>query len=250
MVDINIVQNTIPFFILLIEGIAAIFVYLVSIPIYQKYRKSKTSEILYLFLSFFVFAVSITATLVGNYLDFTSSQSRLQFSYTDFFLLAFYMLFSIASIFMAIFYSGIFIENVGWRHLTRILFVFLNGSTIGIFWVEISNGFNYGEINSQFFPLLYQFSVTFTLYGLLIFNALKIYTTSSEGVSKFGSLMMILHAVFLLLGLASFGVDFSILSQTQFTVFYDLGWIMFILSALFGYLGYAMPSWLKNRLQS
>lgn len=243
-------RNKIPFEAVVVSGfIAVVFIFL-TIELFKKYFQRRKTPALYLALAIFNIQISSLINFVGTTLAYTSSVSYLDFSWTDpTYILAFIFM-AIANVFVVTFMTELFFEN-------GILYIsfagILNGITVGLL---ISNfSVEYGTFNGLTLIQIYHAILTMTIFLILGLLSTR-EANRNTGIPRIGFIMISYFGYAMMLVFPIFALDpiltneFPELFSLGYTPMYYMGWILVALSATFGYLGYLMPSWFKNRFSS
>lgn len=251
-------QNKIPFGAVIFETIVALILIILTFFLFSKYFERKKKPNLYLGLTFLSFTLATLTTALGRWIGFFSPISYDILSITDLTLLISYIFIAISNCFAAAFFNSIFIQK-GLEF--AFIFFLLNGVVIGLLLPEIY----YWIFIDQSFGLIREVTVTVIMaslavlslisYGLISILAFKEARLNIEKLPKIGFNLIGVYGICIPLLFVFFTGDTLLISNVElfsqgYTPFYYLGWCFALFGVILGYLGYIMPSWLKNFISS
>lgn len=225
-------------------GVSAIIIFL-GILMIKKYMERKNKTTLILSISFIMFAISPLMDPIDPF--FINRDARLGEG------LAF-MFLCLAMLFLTIFTYDLFKPNekktpkkiaIYWVILAPLLAVMGFLSTQDLLNNPFSSSSSINMIIYQvlLLPLLIGIYIVFIILARFSFNASAEATSIS---SKRGFQLILSFSIGMII---LFSLILTDLLLGQYTILLYIGWSIAVLSALLGYLGFIMPSWLKKMVE-
>jgi hypothetical protein len=176
-----------------------------------------------------------------------------------------YLFSAISNIFMVLFVSQIFSQSPLFRRTKSaipIINAILNGITIGLIINAISLSLDttnseITEIYNPTYPIAQTvFHLVMTLFAFILLQgfSIKYRRQASTRWERVGFNFINYYAMSGMMIYILFAVDLIVAElfvyfENGYTIFNYLGWACAVLMAIFGYLGYAMPSRIRNMLK-
>ncbi|MDH5645602.1 MAG: hypothetical protein OEZ01_06315 [Candidatus Heimdallarchaeota archaeon] len=243
------IRNGVHISFLIAEGICAIFVTYLVKQSFKKYQNRRNQSTFDLTISFLNFTIAIWLITLGRVLDYFSSYDAYnELSFVELGLSLSFMFLALANIWLAKFVVLVFMkENTQWLNY----YIILNGITIGLFMPHIT--MQPGTYRSLVPQVIYHALISVVFYIKIVTLSYQEIKNATDKLVKIGFKYISLFGIFLI-GIFIFtALDVimvelgMIIASTGSTVVYYFIWISAMLSILFGYLGYMMPDWLKNK---
>lgn len=237
----------------LIGQIATIFelcisscAFVLAALVLAKYRQKGNKNILNLFAVFLFSSLGIFCSFVARllvyYLEYTGDENYLVALFVrDHLALVFIVL---ALLFLQVFSR----EIVGTREdrVKNITFTAVGVAIAAfLFWAPVDPD---DPVHTIAFVLVAIYCLAVCIPLIRVSRRARVKVT--DPVYRAGFTALILMAVCYLAVLVCFAVDqaFMLALAWQFNPFYWAGWIVALLAVFFGYLGFILPKWFKNRL--
>lgn len=237
-------QNGVPILAVYLEPLVALFITIVGILIFKKYRERRNKATLYLAIAVLSLALAIWASGGAKIIEFYKT-SNFDKDIASFGIVVAYIFTALANVFSMAFIAVIFLnEN---PHIP-IIFAILNGITMGMLIVNLS--FSEDAYSNILIYLIWHIFMSLYIYISLAVYSFKESKKSDEKIPQTGFKLIGFYGVFVALVFILFIIDLvlGMVTDSGYTPFYYMAWISAAISSLFAYLGYVMPNWLKNRL--
>ena len=237
-------QNGIPILAVFLEPIVAMFITIVALQIFKKYRERRNLATLYLSIAVLSLGIAIWATGAGKVIDFYKT-SNYDLHIANFGIIIGYIFTALANVFSMAFIAVIFMDE---NPYIPIIFGILNGITMGMLIVNLS--FDPNAYDAILIYLVWHIIMSLFTYITLALYSFKEAKKSEEKIPQTGFKMIGFYGIFVALVFILFITDLvmGMITGTGYTVFYYMAWISGAFSSIFAYLGYVMPDWLKNRV--
>ncbi|MHA1156501.1 MAG: hypothetical protein ACTSQK_10375 [Candidatus Heimdallarchaeota archaeon] len=250
---------------IIILGFVLIAVFTVVTMLFAKYLDRKKEPALTLAITFLFWGLSGIAVFIGfilHYINIPIPAGDIQ--YSRYGINLGYLFSAVSNMFMVLFISQIFSQAPMFRRTKKtipLVNAILNGITIGLIINTISlslNAVDPTEIYNPQYPIaqtIYHLVLTFFSFTLLLALSFKERKEASLRWERAGFTFIILYGVSGILIYVMFVLDlifpliWSEIFGLGYTIFNYLGWVFAILMCIFAYLGYAMPTRIRNLLK-
>ena len=251
---------------IIMVGLATLAVFSTVILLFIRYLQRKKMPALTLVITFLFWGLgglSVLIMFILHYLNAPQLAGEVQ--YARYGINLGYLFSAISNIFMVLFVSQIFSQSPLFRRTKSTLPIIngiLNGITIGLIINSISLSLDttnpdITEIYNPQYPIaqtVFHLIMTLTAFILLQGFSIKYSRQASTRWEKVGFNFINLYAISGMMIYILFAVDLIVAELFTYfaygyTIFNYLGWACGILMAVFGYLGYAMPTGIRNMLK-
>lgn len=253
---------------IIILGFVLIAVFSVVTMLFLKYLNRRKEPALTLAMTFLFWGISGILVFLGfilHYINMPIPAGEIQ--YSRYGINLGYLFSAVSNMFMVLFISQIFSQAPMFRRTKKtipLVNAILNGITIGLIINTLSlslktvaDGADISEVYNPEYPIaqtIYHLLLTFFSFSLLLALSIKERKGASLRWERAGFTFIIFYAISGILIYIMFVLDlvlalmFEIFSM-GYTIFNYLGWTFAILMSTFAYLGYAMPTRIRNLLK-
>ncbi len=245
------IRNNIPFTALLYENAVAIWISVLAILAYTKYRKKRNPSTKFLAYSLIMLALSILTTGIGKIIMFYAPFTPQEMNITGFTILLGYVFSAASNIFAAKFIQIIFKdEKSNFAFFASIV----NGMTMGFIISKLIDpevAFSTTAYNKILPGLVWHIAITAVTYSTLIMTSRREAKLGDTKLFRTGFILISYYGVSYLMVFVFFVADliYGTARGQGYTIFYYLGWTSAAISVGLGYLGYIMPEWFRRRLE-
>ncbi|MCG3219351.1 MAG: hypothetical protein KAR35_10110 [Candidatus Heimdallarchaeota archaeon] len=235
-------ENNIPVLALIIEPLIALGMTILAIFTYQKYREREKDATLYLSIGIVFYSFSVWASSVGKWIQFYSSVTFEEESYSDLTISFAYCFAAVTSVFVFAFVNEIFLDG---KKPLLLFYGILNGITIGM--ILTNTGLDPDTYDIIFPFVLYHAVLSLVPNGMLIYFGFKEASAQEEKIPKAGFTLIGFFGVFSIMVFILFAIDVQWMSYSPA---YYAAWITAGFATLCGYIGYIMPNWFKRLIRA
>jgi hypothetical protein len=241
------------------EGIVLLFVTFVVIMLYVRYAKRRKTAAVALAVAFSFWDIAIICLFIMRLLSYLVESGRLSYTYgfSDLGISLGYAFSALSNVFILLFVVIVFSQSPMFRKtgmFTVILAGALNGITIGMLFGNAVAAYpSAPEYNLG--PTIYHLLLTVISFTALIVFTRQPYRQSTTKWEKAGFRFIILSGVFGIMIYLCFALDVALgdfaasVFGEGYTIFFFLAYVFAILMCSFAYLGYVMPSFVRDYYQ-
>ncbi len=231
----------------IMEGVVLLTFFYLSLRTGQRYMKRKAPPVLNLFLSFFFYFLAgvalFTTKSIEHFTEGDIDVSSLGINIG-------YACSAFGNLFLYYFTLDIFFKEI--KPYIREAITLAIGIVVGFLLVFIFTLESpFVEIPGNYVPLhllIWHVLVSSFIFVTLFYKAFSEWRKTTEILPKTGFLMIAICAIFELLVFIFFFIDSY--SDADYTIYYFLGWISASIAGFFAMIGYLMPDWFKNIINS
>ncbi len=250
---------------IIILGFVLLAVFTVVIMLFMKYFDRRKEPALTLALTFLFWGISGILVFLGFILHYINMpQLAGEIQYARYGINLGYLFSAASNIFMVLFISQIFSQAPMFRRTKKtipLVNAILNGITIGLIINTLSlslDAVDPTELYNPQYPIaqtIYHLLLTFFSFTLLLALSFKERKEATLRWERAGFTFIILYGFSGIMIYVMFVLDlifplfFKEIFGRGYTVFNYFGWVFAILMSTFAYLGYAMPTRIRNLLK-
>ena len=231
------------------ETFISVMLVIVFILILLKYIQRKKKPVLYLLLTFASFSLASLSSAIGRWLGYFLGNELIGF--TDIGNMSAFLLLALSNCFVIAFVEVVF-ANKGVDFVLP--FIAINGIAIGMSLEAIIYWFSdtaFGLLAKKFYIMILLAIISLVTYIIISVYAFKEAKMNTEKLPKTGFNLIAIYGISVSILFVSFALDSVMASLGRgYSPFYYIGWSFALLGVFLGYLGYIMPGWLKNFIQS